>query len=124
MDPDTVQATATTPEQSAPNAPLPVPELPPRVLIDLVTDCNLKCPMCIVHGGTDDPRLQGYLKQSMSIDNSKRILDEVMAARPLVMPSMWSEPTMSPTFREQVKQIKAHGVTVEMNTKRHKLHAG
>jgi len=117
---DPIEAAERTPEI---HAPLPVPELPPRVLIDLVTDCNLKCPMCIVHGGTDDPRLQGYLKQSMSIDNSKRILDEVMAARPLVMPSMWSEPTMSPTFREHVKQIKEHGLTVAMNTNGLKLNA-
>src|SRR6185295_6587740 len=112
MDPNTIQTTATTPEQSAPHTPLPVPEFPPRVLLDLVTDCNLKCPMCIVHGGTDDPRLQSFLKKSMSLENAKGVLDQIMSAKPLLMPNMWSEPTMIPNFREHVRQIKERGLTV------------
>src|SRR5438477_1972839 len=123
MDPNTMPADETTSNQSAPQTPLPVPELPPRVLFDLVTDCNLKCPMCIVHGATDDPRLQAYLKKSMSLEDAKRVLDEIMAARPLVMPSMWSEPTMSPTFKEHVQQMKSAGLTTAMNTNGLKMNA-
>jgi radical SAM protein with 4Fe4S-binding SPASM domain len=119
-DTDKTAPVATPPEAQA---PLPVPDLPPRVLLDLVTDCNLKCPMCIVHGETNDPRLKAYLKQNMGLENSQRILDEVMSARPLVMPSMWSEPTMSPNFREHVRQIKEHGLTAAMNTNGLKLNA-
>src|SRR6266542_6881647 len=117
---DPIEAVETTPDI---HAPLPVPELPPRVLLDLVTDCNLKCPMCIVHGGTDDPRLNDFLKKSMSLDNAKRVLDEIMAARPLVMASLWSEPTMSPNFKEHVRQVKERGLTVAMNTNGLKLNA-
>ena len=86
MDPNTIQAAAATPEQSAPHAPLPVPELPLRVLLDLVTDCNLKCPMCIVHGGTDDPRLKEFLKKSMTVENARKVLDEIMAVKDKAIP--------------------------------------
>ena len=116
-------AAETIPDQSVHHTPLPVPELPPRVLFDLVTDCNLKCPMCIVHGATEDPRLQAYLKKSMSLEDAKRVLDEIMAARPLVMPSMWSEPTMSPNFKEHVRQMKDAGLTTAMNTNGLKMNA-
>src|SRR5438034_9821853 len=103
------QNAATTEAVAAPGdkpdyqEPLPVPELPPRVLLDLVTDCNLKCPMCIVHGGTDDPRLKDFLKKSMNIENARRVLDEIASAKPLVMPGMWSEPTVNPNFKEHVR---------------------
>lgn len=97
-------------------APLPVPELPPRVLLDLVTDCNLKCPMCIVHGGTDDPRLKDFLKKSMTVENARQVLDELVAAKPLMMPGMWSEPLMNPNFKEHITQMKQRGLTVAMNT--------
>src|SRR5438477_3756685 len=123
MDPNTMPADETTSNQSAPQTPLPVPDLPPRVLLDLVTDCNLKCPMCIVHGGTDDPRLQSFLKKSMSLDNAKRVLDDIIAAKPLLMASLWSEPTMSPNFKEHVRQIKERGLTVAMNTNGLKINA-
>src|SRR5205809_6102513 len=103
---DPIEAAERTPEI---HAPLPVPELPPRVLLDLVTDCNLKCPMCIVHGGTDDPRLKDFLKKSMNVENARHVLDEIASAKPLVMPGMWSEPTVNPNFKEHVRQIKERG---------------
>lgn len=95
---------------------LEVPELPPRVLLDLVTDCNLKCPMCVVHGDVTDPRLKDYLKKSMPLENAAKILDEIMAAKPLVMPGMWSEPTMNREFMDHIRQMKERGLTVAMNT--------
>jgi radical SAM protein with 4Fe4S-binding SPASM domain len=72
--------------------------------------------MCIVHGGTDDPRLQAFLKKSMPLENARRVLDEIMQAKPLLMPNMWSEPLMIPNFKEHVRQIKERGLTVAMNT--------
>jgi radical SAM protein with 4Fe4S-binding SPASM domain len=118
-----MKAAESSPAKTEARTPLPVPELPPRVLFDLVTDCNLKCPMCIVHGATDDPRLQAYLKKSMSLEDAKRVLDELRPARPLVMPSMWSEPTVSPTFKEHIRQMKDAGLTVAMNTNGLKMNA-
>src|ERR1035441_5759941 len=109
--------------QAETHDPLPVPELPPRVLLDLVTDCNLKCPMCVVHGAVTDPRLKDYLKKSMSLEDAGKVLDEVMAAKPLVMPGMGREPTMNPKFKEHVQQMKARGLTVAMNTNGLKINA-
>jgi radical SAM protein with 4Fe4S-binding SPASM domain len=113
----------TTTEQPAMFAPIPVPEFPKRVLLDLVTDCNLKCPMCIVHGETSDPRLKEFLKKSMTLENAKLVLDELMTARPLVMPGMWSEPTMNPNFKAHITQMKERGLTVAMNTNGLKINA-
>lgn len=106
-----------------PVAPLRVPEVPERVLLDLVTDCNLKCPMCVVHGAVTDPRLKDYLKKSMSLENAAKVLDQVMATKPLIMPGMWSEPTMNPNFKEHVRQMKERGLTLAMNTNGLKMNA-
>ena len=95
---------------------LPVPELPPRVIVDLRTDCNLKCPMCIVHGDPENPQLEGFLRRDMPLEKARRMLDEMMAAHPLVMPSLWSEPTLSKQFRDYIKEIKSRGMTLAMNT--------
>lgn len=96
--------------------PLPVRELPSRVLMDLRTDCNLKCPMCIVHGGTDDPRLQSYLRRDFPLDEAKKVFDEVMFAQPMVQPSLWTEPTLSRDFKAYISAMKERGIPVTMNT--------
>jgi MoaA/NifB/PqqE/SkfB family radical SAM enzyme len=95
---------------------LPVPDLPPRLLVDLRTDCNLKCPMCIVHGETDDPRLKAFLRRSMSLDQARMILDEVMAAKPLIQPNLWSEPLLAHNFKQHIRAMKERGLSVALNT--------
>lgn len=95
---------------------LPVPDLPPRMLIDLRTDCNLKCPHCIVHGDTDNPTLKGFLRRSMSVEQARRILDEVMTAKPLIQPTLWSEPMLAHNFQDHIRAMKESGATVAMNT--------
>jgi pyruvate-formate lyase-activating enzyme len=95
---------------------IPVSEYPSRVLMDLRTDCNLKCPMCIVHGGTDDARLKAFLRRSMPIEKAKQILDEVMAGKPMVQPNLWSEPTLAHDFQEHIRAMKERGLSVTMNT--------
>ena len=54
--------------------PLPVPELPERVLIDFATKCNLRCPMCPVWGSEDDN----------AIDSVKGIMDARCVASALL----------------------------------------
>ncbi len=93
-----------------------VPDLPPRVLMDLRTDCNLKCPMCIVHGGTDDPRLAAFLKRNTDIEKVRKVMDELMEARPLMMPSLWSEPTLAKSFKEYISGAKERGMSVALYT--------
>jgi MoaA/NifB/PqqE/SkfB family radical SAM enzyme len=96
----------------------PLPKTPPRVLLDLRTDCNLKCPMCIVHGATDDPRLKSILRNEIG----EETLDSIMAQlasfdpKPLVQPQLWSEPTLSHYFLQFLKRAKEHGLPTAINT--------
>jgi len=84
--------------------------------MDLRTDCNLKCPMCIVHGQTDDPRLKAWLRRDMDIEKARKALDEVMSIKPMIMPSLWSEPLLVRNFKDYVRAIKERGMTLAMNT--------
>ncbi len=93
-----------------------VPDLPARMIMDLRTDCNLKCPMCVVHGDPDDPKLKGFLRRDTDMEKVSRVLDEVMAARPLFMPSLWSEPLLAKNFKAYVKGVQERGMSVAMNT--------
>lgn len=95
--------------------PRSVPELPGRILLDLATKCNLKCPMCVVWGSEDDESIES-VTGVMSLEASRRLLDEVMEAAPLIQPNMWGEPLMSPNLREQILQMKKRGIAVAMNT--------
>src|SRR5262245_23953671 len=62
--------------------PLPVSELPERVLIDYATKCNLRCPMCPVWGSEDNDAIDS-VKGIMNADSSLRLLDEIAPGRPL-----------------------------------------
>ena len=93
-----------------------VPDLPPRMIVDLRTDCNLKCPMCIVHGDPTNPKLKDFLRRDTDIEKVRKILDEVMAAKPLVMPSLWSEPLLAKHFMAYVRAAKERDLAVAMNT--------
>ena len=95
--------------------PLPVPELPPRVLIDFATKCNLRCPMCTVWGSGNDSAIDS-VKGVMAIDKARRLLDQLAEARPLVQPNMYGEPLLAPNLREDIANMKAKGMAVAMNT--------
>ena len=41
--------------------PLPVSDLPERVLLDLATRCNLRCPMCPVWGSPDNEAIDSVV---------------------------------------------------------------
>lgn len=92
-----------------------VPELPERILLDLRTDCNLRCPMCLLHG-SDDQEKKANAIGIMDVDQAKQILDEVMNAAPLIQPSMWGEPLLAKNLKEHIQNMKKRGITVCMNT--------
>ncbi|MEG4166770.1 MULTISPECIES: radical SAM protein [unclassified Microcoleus] len=95
---------------------LPVPHLPPRMLMDLQEGyCNLKCPKCIVHGPDDNEAIKA-IRGYMSVEDARKILDEVMEAKPLIQPILWSEPLLSKNFREHMTAMKERGIAVAMNT--------
>jgi radical SAM protein with 4Fe4S-binding SPASM domain len=104
-----------------PAAPLPVPELPPRVILDLATKCNLRCQMCPVWGSDDEDAIEAA-KGVMDLANAKRLLDQVMAAKPLIHPALYGEPTLAPGFKEIVRDVKARGLTIAINTNGLTLH--
>ena len=103
----------------APKFPLPpLPRTPPRVLLDLRTDCNLKCPMCIVHGSTDDPRLKNILRNEIGEETLDSILQQLASfdPKPLVQPQLWSEPTLSHYFIQFLHRAQEYGLPTALNT--------
>lgn len=95
--------------------PLPVPELPGRVLMDLATKCNLRCPMCPVWGSEDEAAIDA-VTGTMDLEASRRLLNEIMAAKPLIQPNMYGEPLLAPDLRDQIMDMKSRGMAVAMNT--------
>jgi MoaA/NifB/PqqE/SkfB family radical SAM enzyme len=95
--------------------PLPVSELPERLVVDFATKCNLRCQMCPVWGSDDDNAIDS-VKGVMNADAVRRMLDELQPARPLVQPSIYGEPTLIPNLRERLAEMKARGMTIAMNT--------
>jgi MoaA/NifB/PqqE/SkfB family radical SAM enzyme len=95
--------------------PLPVPDLPERVLIDFATKCNLRCPMCPVWGSDDNAAIDS-VKGLMDLDASKRLIAEIEPARPLVQPNMYGEPLLVPNLRERLAEMKNRGMSIAMNT--------
>ena len=95
--------------------PLPAPDLPPRVLMDLATKCNLRCPMCTVWGSGNDSAINS-VTGAMDLAASRKLLDEMMAALPLVQPNMYGEPLLAPNLKERIIDMKSRGMSVAMNT--------
>jgi radical SAM protein with 4Fe4S-binding SPASM domain len=92
-----------------------VPDLPERYLLDLRTECNLACPMCLLHGNAD-PDGKEQAIGVMPVDKAARILDEIKSVKPLIQPSMWGEPLLAKNLREHLKAMKDRGISVSINT--------
>jgi radical SAM protein with 4Fe4S-binding SPASM domain len=92
------------------------PALPPRVLVDVNSNCNLQCPQCLVHGNSEDPRAIRYKNKVMPLEKAKSIVDEIAQRPPLLIPSLWSEPLFYPYFYELAQYMKEKGLTLSINT--------
>jgi MoaA/NifB/PqqE/SkfB family radical SAM enzyme len=94
--------------------PLPVPDLPDRLLIDFATRCNLRCPMCPVWGLEDDEiePLKGY----MNLEAARKMLDDFTGKKPMVAPSIYGEPLLIPNLREVLSAVKSRGMALALNT--------
>lgn len=95
--------------------PAPVPELPPRVLIDFATKCNLRCHMCPVWGLEDEKAIDS-VEGLMSLENARKLLDDLVAAKPLVHPCLYGEPLLAPNLKDHIRQAKAAGMPFAMNS--------
>ena len=87
-----------------------VPDLPERYLLDLKTVCNLKCPMCLLHGSDEEEKKKIAIGK-MDVDSAKKILDEIMSAKPLIQPSMWGEPLLADNLVEHIANMKELGIS-------------
>lgn len=95
--------------------PAPVPESPPRVLIDFALKCNLRCGMCPVWGSDDEESIES-IKGLMSLENARRLIDEISVQKPLVHPCLYGEPLLAPNLKDHIIQIKSAGMTFALNT--------
>ncbi len=95
--------------------PAPVPDMPPRVLIDFATKCNLRCGMCPVWGSDDEAAVDS-VEGVMALENARKLLDQISVAKPLVHPCLYGEPLLAPHLKEHVKQAKASGMTFALNS--------
>ena len=95
--------------------PLPIPEMPERLLIDYATRCNLRCHMCPVWGLEDENAIDG-VKGIMDVDAARRMLDQFTNVQPMVAPSIYGEPLLIPNLREVITDLKKRGIAVAMNT--------
>ena len=95
--------------------PLPVPDLPERMLVDFATKCNLRCPMCPVWG-SDDEREIDQVTGVMDLAAARKMLDEVITTKPMIAPSIYGEPLLIPNMREVFSDMKARGLPIAVNT--------
>jgi len=87
-----------------------VPDLPPRVLLDLAQKCNLRCPMCVVWGRGDAPDGGDV----MDVGAALKVIGQL--DRALLQPNLWSEPLLVPDFLWWVTMMKNSGHSVAFNT--------
>ena len=95
--------------------PLPVSEMPERLLIDYATRCNLRCHMCPVWGLEDNDQI-GTVEGIMDVDASRRMLDQFTNVQPMVAPSIYGEPLLIPKLREVFSDMKQRGIALALNT--------
>ncbi len=93
-----------------------LPEYPKRLLIGLQEGyCNLKCPMCFVHGSSDSEAIKATRGQ-MSLEDAVKIFDEVAEAKPTISPFTWYEPFLFKNSMDYIRAIKARGLPININT--------
>jgi radical SAM protein with 4Fe4S-binding SPASM domain len=71
--------------------------------------------MCPVWGSGDEDAID-QVAGVMDLEASRRLLDELMAAKPLVQPNMYGEPLLAPNLRERIADMKARGMSIALNT--------
>lgn len=92
-----------------------LPDYPERVLIDISGKCNLKCPMCLVHGN-DDEEIKNAAIGEMAYEDVQKIMEELPSGNTLIQPNMWGEPTLTPRFKDHIKYMKDLGLSIAVNT--------
>jgi radical SAM protein with 4Fe4S-binding SPASM domain len=94
--------------------PKEVPQFPDRVLIDIMTKCNLRCKMCPIWGV--DSSQADAVKGVMSDDNFNRIIEELAGSETRIEPYLYGDPLLFPNIVEKIKFVKDRGMPVIINT--------
>lgn len=93
-----------------------VPEFPKRLIVSLQDGyCNLKCPMCYVHGSKDRGMVKA-LRGKMSLADACRIFDEIKPAKPAINPNSWTEPFVMKDINRYLAAIKEREIPLTINT--------
>lgn len=93
-----------------------IPDLPKRISIAFLDGyCNLKCPMCFVHGQSE-PRMIKKIRGIMSIEKARIIFKELKLKNTIIVPSIWSEPFILKNMNKYLKEIKSYGLSITLNT--------
>lgn len=93
-----------------------LPPLPGRVILDLRMACNLRCPMCPVHGEDGESHDKAPLEGEMPREAVLDLLDELQPAGSLIHPQLYGEPLLAHNFADHVREIKARGLPMALNT--------
>lgn len=93
-----------------------VSELPKRLIIGLRDGyCNLKCPMCHVHGSKEEKAIKS-IRGKMSLENACRIFDQIVEAQPEVNPNIWGEPFVMKDINKYILAMKERNIRVIINS--------
>lgn len=75
--------------------------------------CNLKCPMCYVHGHNKEQRI---VVGQMPIDKACKLFDEISIVNPTINPTLWAETFLVKEFETYVQSMKSRGFKIVINT--------
>lgn len=93
-----------------------VPDFPKRVLIGLQDGyCNLRCPVCYVHGNGDKAAVE-RLKGQMRLEEARRIFKDLRNTGSFIHPTLWSEPLLIKGFNRYIQAMKKNGLHIFINT--------
>jgi len=91
-----------------------ISDFPKRILLGLNDgSCNLKCPICYVHGNSKSEKV---LKGKMSFENASYIFNEVKNTGIFVSPVLWSEPLLIEKLFNYLLLMKKSGLNIFINT--------
>jgi len=71
--------------------------------------------MCPVWGDEDEDAIEA-VKGIMDVESSRRMLDEISGAKPLVQPSLYGEPLLIPDLKDRIIDMNSRGISIALNT--------
>lgn len=91
---------------------------PAIVKIDVTAACNLSCTICLHADANGHPALQklGMQKKHMSVENYRRIIEEIRGRSTAVSLYVWGDPLMHPQLPEMIRIAADAGLQTHIST--------